>query len=139
MKHLIIVLTILLLYSCNLDNQSGKKKGLGKNTIQNPNLLIGEWGVYETISEGVEAKCNICPKISFKNDQTATVIFPSGETENLKWTASGNRLILTIIGSRNIAEIFPDSQYEMTFTQEKVCIKLELKQTEKKYSEILRR
>jgi hypothetical protein len=139
MKHLIIVLTILLLCSCNLDNQSGKKKESVKNTIQKPNLLIGEWGVYETISEGVAAKCNVCPKITFNNDQTATVIFPSGDTGNLKWTTSGNRLILTIIDSRNIAEIFPDSQYEMTFTQEKDWIKLEMKQTEKNYSEILRR
>jgi len=139
MKHLLIVLTILLLYSCNLDNQSGKKKELVKNTIQKPNLLIGEWSVYEHTSGGVDAKCNVCPKVSFNKDQTATVIFPSGDTGNLKWTTSGNKLILTIIDSKNVAEIFPDSQYEMTFTQEKDLIKLEMKQTEKNYSEILRR
>ena len=127
------------MYSCSLDNQSGKKKELVKSSIQKPHLLIGEWGFYEHSTGGVEVKCNVCPKVTFNKDQTATVIFPSGDTGNLKWTTSGNRLILTIIDSKNVAEIFPDSQYEMTFTQEKDFIKLEMKQTEKNYSEILRR
>lgn len=139
MKHLLVVLTILILYSCSLDNQSGKKKELVKDTIQNPNLLLGEWSVYEHIGGGVDAKCNVCPKVSFNEDQTATVIFPSGEKGNLKWTTSGNRLILTIIDSKNVTELFHDSQYEMTFTQEKDCLKLEMKQTTKNYSEMLRR
>ena len=139
MKHLIIVLAILLLFSCNHDNRSGKIKDLVKNTIQKPNLLIGEWCVYETLNKGVKTMCNVCPKVSFSNDQTATVIFPSGVKENLKWTVSGNKLILTIIDNKNLAKIFPDSQYEMSFTKEKDFIELELRQTEKKYSEILRR
>ncbi len=139
MKYLIIVLTILFLYSCTLDNKSGKKNELAGSTIQIPNLLIGEWGLAETISKGVETKCNVCPKIKFYNDQTATVIFPSGEKGNLKWTVSDKKLILTIIDNTIIREIFPDSQYEMKFTQEKDFIELELKQSGNEYSEILRR
>lgn len=128
----------LFSYSCNHYSKPVEKK-LTNNAIQKPNLLIGEWGIYATISKGVKSTCNVCPKISFDNDQTAMVIFPSGDKGNLKWTVCDKKLILTIIDKTNIGEIFPDSQYEMTFTQKKDFIELELKQPEKKYSEILRR
>ena len=141
MKHLVIVLTTLFLYSCNLDNKSVDKKEFTIDTIQKikTDSLIGEWGIYATISDGVEVNCNVCPKITFNSDQTAMLIIPSGDKGKLKWTANNKKLTLTTVHKSNVERIFPDSLYEMTLTKEKGVIELELKQSEKKYSKILRR
>ena len=141
MKHLIIVLATLFLCSCNLDNKSDDKKEFANDTIQEVEIdsLIGEWGIYATISDGVEANCNECPKITFNSDQTAMFVIPSGAKVKLKWTVNNKKLTLTTVDKSNVERIFPDSPYEITFTKEKGFIELELKQPEKKYSKILRR
>ena len=81
-------LTFLSLISCNLNKRSEEKniitaesvsKVKSDSTLTKTKILIGEWDIYETISDGVVTKCNVCPKINFNNDYTAIIIKPSGE------------------------------------------------------------
>lgn len=100
--------------------------------------LIGEWGIYMSVQNGVQVQCNACPTIIFNSDQTATLITPTKLEGKLKWTVTDEKLTLIPVDKEIVEKIFPDSLYEMTFTKKEDFIELELKQIEKGYSKILR-
>ncbi len=100
---------------------------------------MGEWGIYVSNNNGIETKCNVCPKITFGQDETAILTLPSGDISKLKWKTVDSKLIITYIQISDDRRTFPDSVYLMTFKKEKEFMELELEQTDKKYSKILRR
>lgn len=146
MNQTILLLTLLTFFSCYTNKKSDDKRISDKNTISEidsstylKNKLIGEWGIYVTIVGGIEATCNVCPKVKFETNNQAIFTFPSGEREFYKWEVKGNRLVMTAIENRNLNADFPDAGYKMNFTNKKNFIELRLMETEKKCSKILRR
>ena len=154
-KYLIILLTVLN-FSMNaqttsqkeLINRSTKTQRTDSvNRIENK--LIGEWGIYEhtytttikkkhsTIRETTSIACNSCPKVTFKDSLTATIVYPVGK-EDIKWKVKNDKLTI-IKNENNTNRAFSDSIYEMTFTQLDKSLELKLVQKDKDYYIILRR
>jgi hypothetical protein len=157
-NYLILLLTILTVFSCNLNTKSRVKTTQElelDSTLFNTQRLIGEWiingtisynntrkfnvekGEWETISEEVEIVCAACPKIRFNTDNTAIIIFPNGKRERIKWNIK-NRTIKIMYFEVTSDRAIEEGVYEMNFTQEKKSSKLELIQKDKNYSYILR-
>jgi hypothetical protein len=133
MRCLILLQVILFSSSCVQNTKTIKTE-----ESSSAKELIGEWGIYSTIREGVETNCNVCPIIKFDTNHMATVLLPSGDREKIQWRVKDNQLILTALGRTDIGRIFSDSLFEMTFTEKKEFTELELRQIERRYSKILR-
>ena len=148
MKHLTIALLTSLFISCNQDNKSVDKLSVSddrspleqdSSLIHSTDSLIGDWGVFATTSNGTQTNCNVCPRITFEKDGTATLDIPSGDKAKLRWKAEGLKLTIANIDSEVVQTTFLDSDYLMTFERKNKFLELELKQPDKNYSEILRR
>jgi len=156
MKQLVILITFLLLYSCHFDNKSTNKTRLSEDSLEKIKSdsvikkLSGEWGIYSTntttittvgnkkLETNSSTLCNVCPKVIFDSTRLGTVIKSSSDKESIKWEVTGNKLKIIYINN-SLDKTFPDSVYEMNFTQEKTIAELNLVQLEKKYSLTLRR
>ena len=116
-----------------------KKQILNKNVFsQIDNKIIGEWGIYETNNTGVTAKCNVCPKIIFKNDKTAILTLPSHKTEEMNWTINGNILTIKSINNTTSNKTFRYENYKMYYVKKEKYIELKLEQLNKESFLILR-
>jgi hypothetical protein len=142
-----IIVTILMIGSLSGQNSSAEitesnKNKYSRNTKENKNDILGEWGIYETVTtESGNSKtettvnCNVCPKVKFETNHTGILIFPNGEKSVFAWKNIDNVLIIETNDKRN----FFDENYLMKFTKKSNYTELELKETEKKYSYILRK
>jgi len=146
MKYFSIVLTALFLTNCNPDKSIIDNKNSIIDTSSTTETLgiIGEWLISRTISQKadniMEIACNSCPRINFKNDNTAVLTKPTGDKENLQWKINNNKIALTNINRTHTDSVyFDNAQYEMTFTNKKEYMELKLTLTEKNYSYILGR
>jgi|GEM_PF-2201639 len=148
-KIALVTFAILMLENLCGQNISAEKKDSYKNEIslkskENLSNIIGEWGIYETIEytengtskTEINSVCNACPKIKFQNDQTGILTYPNGEMSLINWKITES--ILTIENENEKLKYF-DNNYEIRFTKENNFIELELKETKKKYSYILRK
>ncbi len=121
--------------------ESNKTKN-SKNTKENQNDILGEWGIYETVTNAesgnskteTTVNCNVCPKVKFETENTGILIFPNGEKSIFRWEIIGDILIIESNDESN----YLDKNYLMKFTKKLNCTELELKETKKKYSYILR-
>jgi hypothetical protein len=107
------------------------------STSYNTKQLIGEWDVMVTISEGIQAKCNACPKIKFFTDYTAIIIYPNGQSENIKWEIKNKTVIFKYLNEDAIDRAIDEAGYEMSFTQKEKSVELLLNQKDKNHSYIL--
>ncbi len=131
----------------NLPIVENSQKVNSDSTSDFTKKIIGEWGIYVTVSyttlknstRKTEQLCNSCPKIKFTDDQIATIVYPNGDKENMTWQLKDKILILVNNDKRKKERFFSDTTYNMTFTQEKGFIELELRQKNGNYSFILRR
>jgi hypothetical protein len=119
--------------------------------------LIGEWGIYGTItgkesdttfynsdSSVVTKKktypamsmCNACPTVTFQNDFTALIKYPNGDKENCKWSLNFDKLIISDIPTN---DVFSETEYQLISNQKEKYLELELLQKENGYSIILRK
>lgn len=151
-------MTVLNSFFYLLDAQTTSKKELVNFTVETQktdsvnrteNALIGEWGIYvynstttkkkkhTTITETTSTCCNSCPSVTFNDSMTATINYAI-DSENIKWKTKDNKLIIINIDKKS-NRAFPDSIYEMTYTQIDNSMELELKQKNNNYSIILRR
>lgn len=147
-KLTFIIITILMLGNLNgqesfAKKTESKKTENSKNTKENQNDILGEWGIYQTIinNENGNSKtetsvyCNVCPKVKFETEHTGILIFPNGEKSVFSWKIIDNILIIETNDNSN----YLDKNYLMKFTKKLNYIELELKETEKMYSYILRK
>lgn len=148
MKKRFFILSVLIVTfnSCNHSTTEGKKPDfVAASIIHKKKLtsaankkLTGRWGIYETVSNGMEANCNVCPTIEFFSNQSAIVLKPNGQKETWHWKIVNNMLLLTSKEKPNVNRLFADTLYELTITYKKEYVELVLQQKEKGYSYILR-
>ena len=129
MKLIINIVIIVLLCSCSLGadkkaDSDEKEPFFGKNQIGN--RLIGDWGIYVHIVNGVGSNCNVCPRIEFNESNRASLTLPSGDREEYKWSESVNNLNMEFVGDETLERYLPASEYELTFVQQEKFIELTL-------------
>ena len=144
-KLFFVIITILILGNLNGQNSFAKKNKTenSKNTKENQNDILGEWGIYETVTNAESGNsktetivnCNVCPKVKFETEHTGILIFPNGEKTIFAWKIIDDILTIETNGKSN----YLDKKYLMKFTEKSNYTELELKETEKKYSYILRK
>jgi hypothetical protein len=100
-------------------------------THKSENKLIGDWGIYVQIMNGLEMNCNVCPRIVFNDDNSATLTLASGENENYKWNSEKGILKIEFIGENMSEHYLKNSEYKMNFDQRKEYLELTLSLTEK--------
>ena len=97
----------ITLISCNrhIYNKHSLISKMPKISTKDSNILlqtkvIGDWGIYVTISGGMSSSCNVCPQIIFNDNGSAKIIFPTltGDEEQMKWQIKNN--ILEILFKR---------------------------------------
>jgi hypothetical protein len=148
MKKRFFILSVLIVIfnSCNHSTKEGKKPDFSatsliikkKLTSAANNKLTGRWGIYETVSNGIETNCNVCPTIEFFSNQAPIVLKPNGQKETWHLKIVNNMLLLTSKEKLNVNRLFADTLYEITVTHKKEYMELVLQQKEKSYSYILR-
>jgi len=106
--------------------------------IMHSNLVFqtfGEWGVYASFSEEIISDsssertvvtCNVCPKIIFYENLTATLIYHSDKKENYNWNIESDTLQLEFIGDPKIVHYFTSQKYKMVFTNFDTSMELKL-------------
>jgi hypothetical protein len=105
-------------------NLKGKFEVINSKTLSND--ILGEWGIYVTIYNGVSANCNVCPRIKFKSDNTARIELPNGEFENYNWQIEENNIVIKP-ERKNSDNYLSDNTYKMEFKQGKEFTELGLK------------
>lgn len=115
----LIVVIIFCIYSHN--EASSRASIVYKDTKTNTYKtikILGEWGIYVTIKDGMEARCNICPRIVFQKSGSAKLIKSSKLVEKYKWTIiddtivffSNNKLLPSnLLGNNKFLMIFHSS------------------------------
>lgn len=109
--------------------------------------LIGEWGVccFETkhFGDSIAAvtNCNACPKLRFKSEKTAELMFPSGNIENVSWNLELGILILTNLSNGTNSQLLPTNSYsiELSKNGEYEELKLTIEEEKYSYTTVLRR
>ena len=143
MKHLFLILTIILLTACNSDKQIVDNKSIIViNNTTEKNSIIGQWTICKrTWGSGDSIRgitANICTIVNFKYDNTAVLVYPSGDKENLKWNVNNSKVRLTNINPTNKESVyFNDGVYDMIFTPKKEYTELKITLPEKNYSYFL--
>ncbi|PCJ63603.1 MAG: hypothetical protein COA58_15815 [Bacteroidetes bacterium] len=136
MKNILHLIIILTLISCGFDNKEPKDST--KYEIKNKDLtatknvdakIIGEWGIYTHIINGMGTNCNVCPRIEFTASESAILTLPSGDSESYKWSSSGNILKLELIDETSDYYL-PNSEYKMEFNEKEKYIELTLSLSE---------
>jgi hypothetical protein len=147
MGNKILYLIPLVCISCLSDSKSEEKAIILSttnhqvkidSTYQTNENIIGKWGIYVRINEGLEMRCNVCPDIVFNKDLTGEIIKASSEEEQLQWKTVGKKITLRNISS-NPPNTIKDGQYNIAFKQEKEYKELKLTDLETGYSYILRK
>jgi hypothetical protein len=140
MKYLCLILTVILLKACNSDKQIVDNKSINVvNNTTNKNSIIGQWTICKTTrgtgDSIVEITANVCTIVNFKFDNSAVVVYPSGDKEFLKWDINNNKVRLTNINPTSKESVyFNDGVYEMNFTPNKEYTELKLTLPDKNYS-----
>jgi uncharacterized protein YcfL len=140
MNHLFLILTTILLTACDSDKKIAENKGtIVVNTTSDKNTIIGQWTICKstrgTGDSIVEITANVCTIVNFKYDNTAIVVYPSGDKESLKWNVNNNKVRLTNINPKSKETVyFNDGVYEMIFTPMKEYTELKLTLPDKNYS-----
>lgn len=94
MRHIITITTLLLLAACTYDKRDSDGVAVSATTDKESktNLqstkdnLVGQWGIYNTSDGAMTTSCNACPTIIFYESGTATINYPNGTNETIKWT-----------------------------------------------------
>ena len=86
-------------------------------TTKTADRLIGDWGIYVHIVDGVSLSCNACPSIVFTDSSIAILTLPSGDHESYTWNSSIAELNIEFAGSNNLEHYLANSKYEMSFEQ----------------------
>ena len=129
MKLIIYIAMIILLSSCGLDTNRQTEQNKKKNTSyknQNTKRLLGDWGIYVHIANGVAINCNVCPRIIFNNTDTAILTLPSGDKETYKWSEINNTLKTEFVGDKMSEPYLADSEYKIKFNQKEKSVDLTL-------------
>ena len=137
MKLILIFITIITLSSCGTDKNKqsdlNEKEALNKSnseTTKLENRLIGDWGIYVHILNGVGMNCNVCPRIVFNDSDSATLTLASGEKETYKWSSEKGILKIEFIGNNKSEPYLTNSKYKMNFDQQEEYTELTLSLTE---------
>ena len=98
------------------DNQSPQKSNYSKEQIDKK--LLGDWGIFAHIVDGVAIQCLGCPRIEFNDSGLAILTFSSSNKEKYKWRTFKDTLSIEFIGENKKDQYFPDSKYKMKFEKE---------------------
>lgn len=144
---LYLLMFFITLISCNrhIYNKHSLISKMPKISTKDSNILlqtkvIGDWGIYVTISGGMSSSCNVCPQIIFNDNGSAKIIFPTltGDEEQMKWQIKNNILeILYSSDSKN--HYFRDREYKLKFEEKKGYLELKLSNVVSENVYILRR
>ena len=128
MRNIITLLTILTLLSCDNNKTTSEYKlsSPTNSTLQTTEELIGEWGIYVTGNDKMRLNCNSCPRITFKTNNTATIMFPNGATEDIQWTRENKRITIKNVSTDNNERQFSNGDYSMTFETQDDSMELTL-------------
>lgn len=94
--------------------------------IGNEDKLIGIWRIYSVVSNGTSIRCNVCPKVEFKKDQTAVLTYPNKNIETYTWTITESILSLKREKEENHAPYFRQNEYKMNLETRPEHVKLRL-------------
>jgi hypothetical protein len=128
MKLSFAILTFLILCSCENSTKINTVKNIdGENILNTQNddtnkirkELIGEWGIYVLISDGIELNCNVCPRIKFEEQNNATITLPSGDIENYTWSLTTENLTLQTIDTESSENFLQNAIYKLNLIEEK--------------------
>ena len=114
---------ILAFNSCGFNNKNYddfsklERQDVTKETSKDIEI-IGEWGIYHHIINGIIASCNVCPRIRFNDSQTAVLTLPSGEKEKYTWSILEKSLKLGFVQDDDLKHYLPSSTYEMEFIKQ---------------------
>jgi hypothetical protein len=125
MQLLFLLLAIsILLFSC-------KPKGNNKQSSANSEKqLPGEWMISSFNNGAGEIVCNMCPRLEFKSDHSATVVLPSGDKTAILWTVIGDTLKLNYALDKSNPDPFGRKAYLMKFKSMDKYTSLTLVQTD---------
>lgn len=114
LKILFPVIILVLISSCtSTDNQLQSQ-------------VIGDWGVFVSMSDGETIQCNSCPIIKFTDKKTATLIKPNNDKEYYNWNLEENALILKSQNDKTSNNYFNNSKFEIEITKKEKFIELKL-------------
>jgi len=128
-----LIFAILIFLSC--DNKSKPDNSGESVTVDNKettnNELIGDWGIYVTSDGQLEARCNACPNVFFKKGGTGTVTYPTGTTEQIKWTIQKDKLTIKNISANSLSAAsgnpeFHDGDYLINLSKTKTGFEMKL-------------
>ncbi|WP_055437665.1 hypothetical protein [Lacinutrix algicola] len=137
MKLTLIFLTIITLSSCKTEktkqfdaNEKKTENEFNSETEKLENRLIGDWGIYVQVVNGLGINCNVCPRIVFNDSNFATLTLPSGENESYKWNSEKGILKIEFIGDNMSEHYLKNSEYKMNFEHQKEYLELTLSLSE---------
>ena len=137
MKLTLIFLTIITLSSCKTEktkqfdaNERKTENEFNSETGKLENRLIGDWGIYVQVVNGLGINCNVCPRIAFNDSYIATLTLASGENESYKWNSEKGILKIEFIGDNMSEHYLKNSEYTMNFEHQKEYLELTLSLSE---------
>ncbi len=81
--------------------------------------IIGDWGIFNTINiendRSVSSRCNVCPRINFKPDNTADLTNGKGEVFKIRWKQNSDTLIIQS-ETQATQSIIEDNKYLIKIT-----------------------
>lgn len=100
------------------------------------NKLIGEWGIYVTIFGDSNAYCNACPKIEFKENNTAILTLPTNDkewslSEYYNWSLNETKLSITPQNNGDSDNYFDSFEYEIEINDKEEFIEFRMLKSER--------
>ena len=119
MKTIIVLFTILTIYSCDFEREIPKDPiKLEVSIDENGHYgILGEWVISVHKANGVNGKCNVCARITFTDSGSAILYKPSGDIETYRWVVSMDTLTLEFIGHKETSSYLPSSKYAIEFSE----------------------
>ncbi len=104
--------------------------------------IVGEWGIYHTVytqnGKSVASSCNVCPRVNFKNNNTADLTNGIGNVSEIGWEQIADTLIIR--NGKNKQSIINDGKYLIRPTKTKEnFIEIELVMLNEGVMQVLRK
>lgn len=92
--------------------------------------ILGEWGIYVSVLGDSHVVCNACPKINFKENNTAVLTLSTNDNEFYNWNLKESKIKITPENEDNPNNYFDSFEYEIEITDREEFIELMMLQAE---------
>jgi hypothetical protein len=137
-RTVLFVLLTAVVSSC-LTN--GPSSGIDAKARQDSTLkrtILGTWGIYVETSDGVDALCNVCPKIHFL-DRTAVITMSDKPRDTLLFEIRVDTVAFNSMTGRPESIFIQNGSYRPTLTRKDESQELTIKHATSDLEYTLRR